>query len=144
MNIVNIVKNYYNFKEKFAFEYILKCNWFLWRQSWIFSSQGSWWSVTCSFRNHSDILFWCSRNISYILMWKTVMQFCSLLWCLSFLASALCLTHSSPPHALVSVCQKEYVHRTPVHGEEGDGRLPQQNHLIQQLNMWKERQVPFH
>ncbi len=38
----------------FRFSYILKCNLFLWCQSWIFSSH--YFSVTWSFRNHSNLL----------------------------------------------------------------------------------------
>ncbi len=35
---------------------VLKCNLFLWRQSWIFSIITPGFSVTWSFRNHSDML----------------------------------------------------------------------------------------
>ncbi len=41
----------------FVLEYILKCNLFLWWQSWIVRSH--------YYRNHSHLLIWCSRNISY-------------------------------------------------------------------------------
>ncbi len=47
----------------------------LWWQSWVFSIV----TVTWSFRNHSNMLIWCSRNIYYNPSWKLlhcVFQFC--------------------------------------------------------------------
>ncbi len=46
--------------------YYLKCNLFMWWQSWIFRSHYSSVShLTWSFRNHSYMLVLCSWNISY-------------------------------------------------------------------------------
>jgi len=45
----------------FLYSYILKCNLFLWWQSGIYSITPVF-SVTWSFRNHSNILIWCSRH----------------------------------------------------------------------------------
>ncbi len=41
---------------------ILKCNLFLWFQSWVFSIVTP---VTWSFRNHSNNMIYCSNNIFY-------------------------------------------------------------------------------
>jgi len=46
----------------FLFEHILKCNLFPWSQSWIFSTISPVFSVTWSFRYHSNILICCFRN----------------------------------------------------------------------------------
>jgi len=40
-----------------------KCHLFLWWQNWIFSIITPVFSVTWSFRNHSDMWICCSRNI---------------------------------------------------------------------------------
>ncbi len=47
-----------------------KSNLFLWWQSWILTAITQVFSVTWSFRNHSNLLIWCSRNISYYQCWK--------------------------------------------------------------------------
>ncbi len=47
---------------------ILKSNLFLWWQSWIFSIITPVFSVTWSFRNHSNMLICCLRNIMCCLM----------------------------------------------------------------------------
>jgi len=44
---------------------ILTCNLFQWWQSWIFSIITPVFSGTWSFRNHSIMLIWKLRNISY-------------------------------------------------------------------------------
>ncbi len=58
---LGLVKSFivYCYNIKWIFEYILKCNLFLnflWCKVF---------SVTCSFRNHSNMVICCSRNISY-------------------------------------------------------------------------------
>ncbi len=46
--------------------YTFKMQLFLWCKSWIFSSHiFSVFSITWSFRNHSNMLIWCSINVSY-------------------------------------------------------------------------------
>jgi len=44
----------------------------LWWQSWIFSIITSVFSVTWSFRNHSNMLIWCFKNHFLLSMLKTV------------------------------------------------------------------------
>ncbi len=46
---------------------ILKCILFLWWQSWLFSSH-------YTIRNHSNMLMWCSRNIFFIYVEKSVLN----------------------------------------------------------------------
>ncbi len=46
-----------------------KCNLFREWQSWFFSSQYAVFSVTWSFRNHSDMLIWCLGNILSYQCW---------------------------------------------------------------------------
>jgi len=43
---------------------IVKCNVFLWWWSWIFRGL-SVFNLLCHFRNHSNMVIWCSRNIYY-------------------------------------------------------------------------------
>ncbi len=59
----NIVKYYYNSKELFSILIYLKCNLLLWLKL-NFSIITAVFSATWSFRNQSNILIWCSRNIS--------------------------------------------------------------------------------
>ncbi len=63
----NIVKYYYNKKKKtvWLLKYILKCNVFLWWQSWFWSVITSVFSVTWFFRSQSNMLIGCLRNIYY-------------------------------------------------------------------------------
>jgi len=60
---VNIVKYNHNLKKNY-FNIFSKCNLFLWCQSWIFSIIIPVISVSCFFRNHSNMMICCSRNIS--------------------------------------------------------------------------------
>ncbi len=53
----------YLFDQKY--KYLLKCNLFLWWQSWIFSIITPVSSVTWFFRKHSNMLIWCSKTMSY-------------------------------------------------------------------------------
>ncbi len=51
-------------------------------QSWIFSIITPVFSVTWSFRNHSNMLICCSGNVSYCFQcWK---QLCCFIWCWKF------------------------------------------------------------
>ncbi len=50
----------------------LKCNLFLWWQSWIFSIITPVFSVTWSFINHFNMLIWCSSCINYY--WCSVIK----------------------------------------------------------------------
>ncbi len=56
--VVKVTRFKYHFM--FSLLYIVKCNLFLWWQSWIFSSHYS--SLQCHMilQNHSDMLIWCS------------------------------------------------------------------------------------
>jgi len=63
LKISHIAKYYYNLKWLFYFD-MLKWNLLIWWQSWIFSIITPVFSVTWSFRNHSNTLIWCLRNIS--------------------------------------------------------------------------------
>jgi len=57
---------------------VLHYNIFLWWESWIFSIITPHFSVTQSFWNHSNLLIWCSKNISYYYQcWE---QLWSFLW----------------------------------------------------------------
>ncbi len=49
----------------FLLEYIVKCNLFMWCAAVIFSIITPVFSVTWSFRNHSNMLICCSRYVSY-------------------------------------------------------------------------------
>ncbi len=62
----NIITN----KKKILFEYILKCNWILWWQSYIFSIITPVFSVTWFFRNHNNMLICCSRKTYSYQCWK--------------------------------------------------------------------------
>ncbi len=60
----------YQFNNCFLCEYMLKCNWFLWSK---LNFQHHYSSLQCHmiFRNHSNMLICCSRNISdYYQCWK--------------------------------------------------------------------------
>jgi len=46
-------------------------------KSWIFSIITPVFSVTWSFRNQSNVMIWCSRNIFYYQCWK---QLCCLIF----------------------------------------------------------------
>ncbi len=59
-NNSNIVKYYYNLKETVFYLNILKKVIYSSDQSWIFSIITPVFSVTWSFRNHSNMLIWCS------------------------------------------------------------------------------------
>ncbi len=50
----------------FYYFLFLKCNLFLWWQTWIFSIITPVFTVTWSFRNHFNMLISCSRNIALI------------------------------------------------------------------------------
>ncbi len=78
---INLIKNTaklwnnYNFKKCFLCEYMLKCNLFLWLKLYF---QHHYSSLQCHmiFRNHSNILICCSRNISdYYQCWKQLCCF---------------------------------------------------------------------
>ncbi len=72
-NTVKTVKYYYNLKSLFLCEYLLNCNLFLWSK---LNFQHHYSSLQCHmiFRNNSNMLICCSRNISdYYQMLKTVM-----------------------------------------------------------------------
>ncbi len=60
-----VVKHYIIFNSYLLYACILTCNLLLWCQSWIFSIYYFVFSITWSFRNHHNILIWCSRDISY-------------------------------------------------------------------------------
>ncbi len=66
----------------FQFEYILKCNLLLWWKADFFSIIASVFSVTRSFRNHSNMLICCSRTISDYQHWKQ-------LYCLIFIVETV-------------------------------------------------------
>ncbi len=61
----NIAKYYCSLN---TFLYILKCNFFLWWQSWIFSIITPVFSVTWSFRNHSNMLICAQETFPHL--WK--------------------------------------------------------------------------
>jgi len=66
----NIVKYYYHLKELFSIcKYFSKCNLFLWSN--LNFQHHSVFSVTWSFRNHSNMMIWCFCYISdYYQCWK--------------------------------------------------------------------------
>ncbi len=85
-NTVKTVKYYNHFKKLFLCEYVFNCNLFLWCAA-VFQHHFS--SLQCHmiFRNHNNILIYCSRNISdYYQCWK---QSCCTIflwkpWCILF------------------------------------------------------------
>ncbi len=82
-NKIVVLWNIFTVEKKcFLFYYSIKCNLFVWWQSWIFSS---WitpvFSITWSLRNHSNVLIWCPKAFLILFsMLKPWYVFLRILW----------------------------------------------------------------